>query len=257
MFRLPSFLRRRQLSGRAARSRRPQIALLIDFENCAIPRSVNLVDVVATFEQRGRLAVRRAIAKWSSIGPRSISRLNEAAIEMVSLNTLGPAGKNSTDIQLAVEAMELAYAQPAIDTYVLAAGDSDYIPLVTRLRALGKHVVLIADQRHGSQELIRFCDEFIPVAAWSRPTENNAVACGSGPLEGHDFALLKRCITTVVKDSPIYSAELKALLMRLDPSFQEREYGCRRFNEYLVAAEQAHVVRLSARKTGGFTVRGA
>ena len=257
MFRLPSFLRRRRSSRRFAYPRRRQIALLIDFENCAIPRSVNLGDVVATFEQRGRVAVKRAIAKWSSIGPRAIARLNGAAIELVSLNTLGARGKNSTDIQLAVEAMELACTKPAIDTYVLAAGDSDYIPLVTRLRALGKHVILIADQRHGSQDLIRFCDEFIPVARWSCPPENHPGGDARRQLKDHDFALLKRCITTVVKDSPIHSAQLKALLIHLDPNFQERRYGCRRFSEYLVAAEQARVVRLSALKTGGFTVRGA
>src|SRR3989475_3270259 len=141
------------------------LAVFIDFENLALGfqgrRDRFEIDrVLERLVEKGKIVAKRAYADWSRFGLYT-APLHEAAIELVEIPKRAQTGKNSADIHLVVDAMDLANSKAHIDTFVIVSGDSDFSPLVSKLKENGNHGIGLAMQESTSELLRDNCDEFI------------------------------------------------------------------------------------------------
>src|SRR5580693_5377394 len=150
------------------------LAVFIDFENLALGFQgrrdrFEIERVLERLVEKGKIIAKKAYADWNRFkeytGP-----LHEAAIELVEIPRRSLTGKNSADIRLCVDAMDLAYAKEHIDTFVIVSGDSDFSPLVSKLKELGKRVIGLGMQESTSDLLRDNCDEFIYYEDLGHPT---------------------------------------------------------------------------------------
>lgn len=258
-----------------------RIALFLDYENLAIGArdglGVSPFDfgpVADALAERGRVVVRRAYADWSYFDAdrRLLAR---AQVELIEIPQLaGAARKNAADIKMAVDAIELAYERGFITTFAIATGDSDFTPLVHKLRELDKRVIGIGVQSSTSALLPPACDEFlfydrlpgIEAAQVSRrgaePGRQSAAANAGGASRAatdgrdtnavaagdeHDVGLLvARTLSGLQRhaDGPVHSSMLKRAILRKDPTFDEADLGFRGFGELLRHLERQRVVQL-------------
>src|SRR5256714_11894829 len=141
------------------------LAIFIDFENLALGFQgrgdrFDIERVLERLVEKGKIVAKKAYADWSRFAPYT-ALLHEAAIELIEIPRRGQTGKNSADIRLVVDAMDLAYSKEHIDTFVIVSGDSDFSPLVSKLKELGKHVIGLGLAEATSDLLRDNCDEFI------------------------------------------------------------------------------------------------
>ncbi len=141
------------------------LAIFIDFENLALGFQgrrdrFDIVRVLERLVEKGKVVCKKAYADWSRFASFT-TQLHEAAIELIEIPRRAESGKNSADIRLCVDAMDLAYSKDHIDTFVIVSGDSDFSPLVSKLKELGKHVIGLGMQESTSDLLRDNCDEFI------------------------------------------------------------------------------------------------
>ena len=143
-----------------------RIALFIDFENIAIGVTdakykkfeANLL--IERLLEKGKIVAKRAYCDWDKF-PDSKRELHEAAIELIEIPGRSYSGKNSADIRMAVDAMDMSYSKEHIDLFVIASGDSDFSPLVSKLKENDKYVIGVGVKNSSSSLLIDNCDEFI------------------------------------------------------------------------------------------------
>src|SRR5450631_4399070 len=141
------------------------LAVFIDFENLALGFQnrrdrFDIGRVLERLVEKGKVVVKKAYADWSRFGAYT-QPLHEAAIELIEIPKRAQSGKNSADIRLVVDALDMAYSKEHIDTFVIVSGDSDFSPLVSKLKELGKHVIGLGMQDSTSDLLRDNCDEFI------------------------------------------------------------------------------------------------
>src|SRR5450631_2529467 len=141
------------------------LAVFIDFENLALGFQnrrdrFDIVRVLERLVEKGKVVVKKAYADWSRFGQYTQS-LHEAAIELIEIPKRMQTGKNSADIRLVVDAIDMAYAKEHITTFVIVSGDSDFSPLVSKLKENGKHVIGLGMVDSTSELLRDNCDEFI------------------------------------------------------------------------------------------------
>lgn len=258
-----------------------RIALFLDYENLAIGArdglGVSPFDfgpVADALAERGRVVARRAYADWSYFD-EDRRLLARAQVELIEIpQKLGGSRKNAADIKMAVDAIELAYERPFITTFAIGTGDSDFTPLVHKLRELDKRVIGIGVQSSTSALLPPACDEFLfydrlagvepvarprrgrrpstaepapvdpPVAARPEPTpeppaEKQADA-DVGPLVARTLSGLQRST-----DGPVLASRLKRAILRKDPTFDEADHGFRSFTELLRDLAGQRVVELA------------
>jgi hypothetical protein len=260
-----------------------RIALFLDYENLAIGArdglGVSPFDfgpVADALAERGRVVARRAYADWSYFD-EDRRLLARAQVELIEIpQKLGGSRKNAADIKMAVDAIELAYERPFVTTFAIGTGDSDFTPLVHKLRELDKRVIGIGVQSSTSALLPPACDEFLyydrlvgvePVANGRRgrraaPAEPPPAATSAparrapepapepplpqqadadvGPLVARTLAGLQRST-----DGPVLASRLKRALLRKDPTFDEAAHGFRSFSELLRHLAGQRVVDLA------------
>src|SRR2546425_1350491 len=141
------------------------LAIFIDFETLALGfhnrrERFDIARVLERLVEKGKIVAKKAYADWSRFGAYT-APLHEAAIELIEIPRRAQSGKNSADIRLCVDAMDLAYSKEHINTFVIVSGDSDFSPLVSKLKELGKHVIGLGMQESTSDLLRDNCDEFI------------------------------------------------------------------------------------------------
>src|SRR6516162_3039335 len=141
------------------------LAVFIDFENLALGFQgrrdrFDIGRVLERLVEKGKIVAKKAYCDWSRFGSYT-QPLHEAAIELVEIPKRSQTGKNSADIRLCVDALDLAYSKEHIDTFVIVSGDSDFSPLVSKLKELGKHVIGLGMTESTSDLLRDNCDEFI------------------------------------------------------------------------------------------------
>ena len=132
------------------------IAVLIDFENVGLSTIQNLLDQISDV---GRIIIRRAYADWSEQRNKR-DQLLELGIEAIHLFHSTNSGKNSSDIRLTIDAIDLLYQSP-VDTFVIVSSDSDFVSLVSKLRSSGKVVIGAGPQKGSSKTLVKSCDRYI------------------------------------------------------------------------------------------------
>src|SRR3954465_12864049 len=171
------------------------LAVFIDFENLALGFQgrrdrFEIQRVLERIVEKGKVVAKKAYADWSRFGEYTRS-LHEAAIELVEIPRRAQTGKNSADIRLCVDAMDLAYSKDHIDTFVIVSGDSDFSPLVSKLKELGKHVIGLGLADSTSELLRDNCDEFIYYEDLDRaPTQGLAVDAALPEPKRKAFELL-------------------------------------------------------------------
>jgi uncharacterized protein (TIGR00288 family) len=212
--------------------------------------------VLERLVEKGKIVAKKAYADWSRFGMYT-GGLHEAAIELVEIPRRGMSGKNSADIRLVVDAIDLAYSKDHIDTFVIVSGDSDFSPLVSKLKELGKHVIGLGLVDATSDLLRDNCDEFIYYEDLDRaPIIPVAVNEQIPEKKRKVFALLLDSLLALRRENKdvIYSSMVKDTMKRKKPSFNEEYYGFRTFSELLEDAQQDGLVEIEKHKSSGMYI---
>ena len=207
-----------------------QIAVLIDYENVGLGSIQGLFDQLSDL---GRIIVKRAYADWSS-GARQRDQLLELGIEAVHHFHAAKVAKNSSDISLCIDAVDLLYRSP-VDTFVIVSADSDFVTLVSKLRSAGKTVIGAGRHDVVSSTLVRACDRYIYLGTGPK----------TAPAESQSIdALVQRAIYASADDEgKVAGSRLHQTMMRIDPSFDFRSMGFRTFTQFLEASSVVKVSR--------------
>jgi uncharacterized protein (TIGR00288 family) len=237
------------------------LAVFIDFENMGLGFNnrrdrFEITKVLERLVEKGKIVAKKAYADWSRFGMYT-GGLHEAAIELVEIPRRGVSGKNSADIRLVVDAIDLAYSKDHIDTFVIVSGDSDFSPLVSKLKELGKHVIGLGLADATSDLLRDNCDEFIYYEDLDRaPIIPVAVNDSIPEKKRKVFAILLDSLLALRRENKeiIYSSMLKDTIKRKKPSFNEGYYGYRTFSELLEDAQRDGLLELEKHKSSGMYV---
>ncbi|MBT8207289.1 MAG: NYN domain-containing protein [Acidimicrobiia bacterium] len=246
-----------------------RIALFLDYENLAIGArdslggAFDLKPISDALAERGRVVVRKAYADWSAFDDDR-RMLTKNHVELIEITQrMGAVRKNAADIKLAVDALELAFEREYLTTFVIGTGDSDFTPLVHKLRELNKKVIGVGVKNSTSALLPPACDEFLfydrlegvePAQARrqkkktsaSDQADEPAIADGSGDLDSLS-ALVTATVGGLKRTSggAVLASSVKRALLRKDPTFNEADYGFRAFGELMRHLENANVIELS------------
>jgi uncharacterized protein (TIGR00288 family) len=241
------------------------LAMFVDFENLAIglrdrPRVRFQIDLVLKrLVEKGKVIVKKAYADWYSYDAYK-KDLHEAGIELIEIPRRGQAGKNSADIRLCVDAMDLCYSKHHIDTFVILSGDSDFSPLVSKLKENGKHVIGLAMKNATSDLLVANCDEFIYYEDLERPIGQAPAIRKELPKKRKQaFQLLVDAIVGLVRENKevLHSSMIKDSIKRKLPYFNESYHGYRSFTDLLEDAEKNGVIQLKTDpRSGTYVVIG-
>lgn len=227
------------------------LAIFIDFENVGIglngPRErFDISRVLERLVEKGKIVAKKAYADWNRFAPFT-AMLHEAAIELVEIPRRTQTGKNSADIRLCVDAMDLAYSKDHIDTFVIVSGDSDFSPLVSKLKELGKHVIGMGMADSTSKLLRDNCDEFIYYDDLGKEPSIEVELDPNVPeAKRKMFALLLDSLLALRRENKEYlwSSMVKDTMKRKKPSFNEAYHGYRTFSELLEEAQRLGLLEL-------------
>lgn len=239
------------------------LAVLIDFDNIAkgtVEDGLGDFDarvIMRRLKDKGRILVARAYCDWDRWPKRHRMALLEQGVTMVELTSHAGSNKNRGDIALAVDAMEMAYTRDYIDAYVVVSGDSDFTPLVMRLKELNRRVIGIGTRRATSRLIANLCDEFLFYDTLLAPANTASEEAGEPLSRDSAFALLVETIINHQRDEagPIPSGVVKQAMKRKVPAFSEADLGFSSFGRFLEKAEEKkRIVLLRDERGGGFRV---
>ena len=262
------------------------MALFCDFENIALGvRDANYekFDIEKVLERlllKGSIVVKKAYCDWERYKAFK-APMHEASFELIEIPHVRQSGKNSADIRMVVDALDLCYTKSHVDTFVIISGDSDFSPLVSKLRENNKAVIGVGVKNSTSDLLIANCDEFIYYddlvrqkrKAPARKRATKAAAAAEAPSQGataktsSDEERRQEAMDLVVgtiealiaergDEERIWGSMVKQALRRRKPGFNETFYGFRSFNELLEDAARHGLVMIERDgKSGGYLVR--
>ena len=275
------------------------MAVFCDFENVALGvRDANYekFDIQKVLERlllKGSIVVKKAYCDWERYKAFK-APMHEASFELIEIPHVRQSGKNSADIRMVVDALDLCYTKARVDTFVIISGDSDFSPLVSKLRENAKTVIGVGVKNSTSDLLIANCDEFIyyddlvreqrkraakktaaKPKAEAKPAARKAAKGPAAPPEaapepaapkGDDerrAEAIELIVSTVEAlaserggDDKVWGSMVKQALKRVRPGFAESYYGFRSFNAMLEAARDAGALALERdEKSGGYVVR--
>jgi uncharacterized protein (TIGR00288 family) len=244
------------------------LAVFIDFENLALGFQgrrdrFDISRVLERLVEKGKIVAKKAYADWSRFGPYT-APLHEAAIELVEIPRRNQTGKNSADIRLVVDAMDLAWSKVHVDTFVIVSGDSDFSPLVSKLKENGKHVIGLGMKGSTSELLRDNCDEFIYYEDLERQEQDeqqlttNLNLLAELPEKQRElFSLLIEACNALRRENHevLYASMIKDTMKRKKPSFDESYYGYRSFTHLLEDADNLALVDIERNpKSGTYVV---
>jgi len=240
-----------------------KIALFMDFENIAIGIEQTRMGrfevdlVLKRLVEKGKILFKRAYANWDRY-PKYRRALHENSIELFDIPQNTQAGKNAADIQMVIDAMELCYSKDHIDLFVLASGDSDFSPLVSKLRENDKYVIGFGVKNSVSQLLVSNCDEFIYYEdVLDKPSRRRKRKVGLSPKKEELFDLLMDSVSALSRENydVIWGSMVKQTMKRKLPSFNEHYFGYNMFSEVLQdAAEKGFIEVEKDQRSGSLIV---
>lgn len=261
------------------------IAVFCDFENVALgvrEAKYDRFDIGKVLERlllKGSIVVKKAYCDWDRYKEFK-APMHGASFELIEIPHLRMSGKNSADIRLVVDALDLCYTKAHVDTFVIVSGDSDFSPLVSKLRENDKTVIGVGVKKSTSDLLVATCDEFIyyddlvrdqkprkpatphkpaPKAATTTAAPKSAPARNAEKEdEAIDLVLdtLDAMLDERGEDEKIWGSMIKQALKRRKPGFNESYYGFRSFNDLLEEARERGELELERDpKSGGYLVR--
>ena len=233
------------------------LALFIDFDNIALglrgsAKKFRIRLVLERLLEKGKIIIKKAYADWSHY-PEYKSELHAAGIEMIEIPKRSQSGKNSADIRLAVDAMDLCWSKEHLDTFVILSGDSDFSPLVSKLRENNKSVIGIGVRESSSALLVENCDEFI---FYEDLAAENVPALGALPKgKAQAFALLVSTVAALIRENKdvLHGSMVKDTLKRKHPSFTESSYGYSSFSALLEDARDQGILEIARNQKAGGT----
>jgi uncharacterized protein (TIGR00288 family) len=273
------------------------MAVFLDLENIALGArdakypSFDIEKVLERLLLKGHIVVKKAYCDFDRY--KDFKRgLHEAAFELIEIPHVRQSGKNSADIRMVVDALDLCYTKGHVDTFVILSGDSDFSPLVSKLRENAKTVIGVGVKNSTSDLFINNCDEFIyyddlvrrepararrrnPAPARPAATTSATAASGAsadaapaetapaeskGPDVGDALEKVVQTLEALIEErgegESIWGSMIKQAIKRRHPGFNERFYGFKSFNDLLADAEKRGLLTLrSDEKSGGYTVR--
>ncbi len=267
------------------------LAVFCDFENVALGvreakyAQFDISKVLERLLLKGSIVVKKAYCDWERYKEFK-APMHQASFELIEIPHLRMSGKNSADIRMVVDALDLCYTKAHVDTFVIVSGDSDFSPLVSKLRENNKTVIGVGVKKSTSDLLVAACDEFIyyddlvrEVKARKPARRKPAAKASPSPLgegrgEGHAAAAAaedkqQEAIDLVLEtvealasergeEETIWGSMVKQALKRRKPGFNESYYGFRSFNQLLEEGRARHLLDLERdEKSGGYIVRVA
>jgi uncharacterized protein (TIGR00288 family) len=254
------------------------LAVFCDFENVALGvreakyAHFDMEKVLERLLAKGSIVVKKAYCDWERYKEFKAA-MHAASFELIEIPHVRQSGKNSADIRMVVDALDLCYTKGHVDTFVIVSGDSDFSPLVSKLRENAKTVIGVGVKNSSSDLLINNCDEFIYYDDLVRADEQkrraskkrrDAAPPGEGKggqdkkQEAFDLMLgtLEALVAERGADERIWGSMIKQALKRRNPGFNETYYGFRAFADLLEDAEKKGLVKLEKDgKSGGYIVR--
>ena len=219
-----------------------KFAIFVDLENCGA-KVPTLNSILEKVKIRGDILLGKVYGYTDRFSDLKELLLSNTFTVVPSLR-YGIAQKNNADIQLVVDALEVAFTNPLIDSFCIVSGDSDYTPLVGRLKSMGKFVLGISRSEAASTVFINACNEFQFLEGVSGSTVAPAAPKKhrASTEEAADEAELNKLIVSILEESAdtdgMYASELKGILLRLRPDFNEKSYGCSSFGKLLTKLSQ-------------------
>ena len=258
------------------------MAVFLDFENIALGvREANYpqFDIDKVLERlllKGSIVVKKAYCDWARYKEFK-SAMHEASFELIEIPHVRQSGKNSADIRMVVDALDLCYTKGHVDTFVLISGDSDFSPLVSKLRENNKTVIGVGVKNSSADLLVANCDEFIfyddlvrpkrpEVKPRRQPAKKPAgtrAAKVASPIEDKKreaWALVAETYEALVEErgegENIWGSMIKQTLKRRKPGFSESYYGFGSFGQLLEEAGADGILELERDdKSGGFIIK--
>jgi len=249
------------------------LAVFCDFENVALGvreakyAQFDMAKVLERLLAKGSIVVKKAYCDWDRYKEFK-STMHAASFELIEIPHLRQSGKNSADIRMVVDALDLCYTKSHVDTFVIVSGDSDFSPLVSKLRENAKTVIGVGVKNSSSDLLINNCDEFIYYDDLVRADEQKRRAAkkrrDAAPpgqdkkQEAFDLMLgtLEALAAERGPEERIWGSMVKQALKRRNPGFNESYYGFRAFSDLLEEAGEKGLIKLEPdEKSGGYIVR--
>lgn len=242
------------------------LAVFLDFENIVIGfekgkarERFDIYRILERLVEKGKIVVKKAYGDWHRFQDYK-QELHNAAFEIIDIPKRSQSGKNSADIRLVVDAMDLCYNKEHIDTFAILSGDSDFSPLVSKLKENGKYVIGFATKDAASSLLIENCDEFsfyeeLTGAGTEPPQLSARIPKATRPA----YQLLIDSVLALMRENTdvMHSSLIKQTMKRKKPAFSESRYGFRTFSELLEDAEKRNLVVLKEDvRSGTYVVTG-
>ncbi len=260
-----------------SKSKNENMALFCDFENIALgAREAKLpaFDMQKVLERlllKGSIVVKKAYCDWARYNEFKAD-MHEAAFELIEIPHVRQSGKNSADIRMVVDALDLCYTKAHVDTFVILSGDSDFSPLVSKLRENNKVVIGVGVKGSSSDLLIANCDEFIYyddlVRDTKRSVRNKRAAkpapktpgAADGDQKQVALDLLMETIEALFKErgeqEKVWGSMVKQTLKRRKPGFDETYHGFKTFGQLLEEAQKRGLLVLEPdEKSGGYIIK--
>ncbi|MEJ2462335.1 MAG: NYN domain-containing protein [Candidatus Thiodiazotropha sp.] len=259
------------------------MALFCDFENVALGvreadyADFDIIKVLEKLLLKGNIVVKKAYADWSRY-KNFRPPMHEASFELIEIPHVRQSGKNSADIRLVVDALDLCYTKEHVDTFVIISGDSDFSPLVSKLRENNKTVIGLGVKNSTSDLLIANCDEFIyyddlvkrerPQRKRSTKTTKKSAKSSAKEAEMTPESKKQDAWNLIVgtyqalleergEGEKIWGSMIKQTLKRRKPGFSESYYGFHSFGDLLEEAQSHGILQLERdERSGGYIVLG-
>jgi uncharacterized protein (TIGR00288 family) len=258
------------------------LALYCDFENIALGvrdaqyARFNIEEVLERLLVKGNIVVKKAYCDWERYKDFKAD-MHDASFELIEIPHVRQSGKNSADIRMVVDALDLCYTKSHVDTFVVISGDSDFSPLVSKLRENNKLVIGVGVKESTSNLLIANCDEFIYYDDIVRQTERRKpkkkktsarkdngddAAASTGKRQRRKeqaFGWVLETMDDVFSErdpeEKVWGSMVKQALKRRKPGFSERYHGFRSFSELLEEMQEKKMVTLQLdKKSGGYII---
>jgi uncharacterized LabA/DUF88 family protein len=239
-----------------------RLGLFIDFENIALGvrdahyKKFDINLVLQRLIEKGRIVFKKAYADWTRYQEYK-REFHEAGIELVDIPQRGYTGKNSADIRMVVDAMDLVASKGHITTFVVCSGDSDFSPLVSKLKELDKIVIGVGVKNSTSELLITNCDEFIFYEDLVRETRALPSIDNLPKKKQELFRLILDSIQALQRENydVIWGSMIKQTMQRKQPYFSESYHGYKTFSELLEDAQRHGILNLKKDpKSGGYII---
>lgn len=259
------------------------MAVFLDLENIALGAheaqypNFEIQKVLERLLLKGHIVVKKAYCDFERY--KAFKRgLHESAFELIEIPHVRQSGKNSADIRMVVDALDLCYTKSHVDTFVIVSGDSDFSPLVSKLRENNKTVIGVGVKNSTSDLFINNCDEFIYYddlvrpepqkkrATTTAPSAKPSPSATPGPENKSKGLSPERALTMLTEtlddlrsergaDEGISASVIGLTMKRRNPGFNERAHGFRSFSDMLLEAEKRGLLKLEKTEKSGYRVR--